>query len=184
LVLNLPLANNVALPGLTTYQKMYGVSPSSTELWNLKVFDAVQSLYGQSIGLDATVYMYSALGQALAGGSDTGSTAFKSTWGPLAISSDATFAVQSYANVFGVPGTPAQIQHFVDQLNFYKSIYTASGAFGDANQIDLLARGAIYGQMIGVKAESPTAALAAASAPADTSLVGVSAQHDITHDFV
>jgi hypothetical protein len=59
----LPLADNVSLPGLTTYQNMYGVSPSSTELWNLKVFDAVQSIYGQSIGLDATVYMYSAVGR-------------------------------------------------------------------------------------------------------------------------
>jgi len=109
---------------------------------------------------------------------------FKSTWGPLTIASDATFVAQAYTNVFGAPGTAAQNQHFVDQMNFYKSIYTASGAFGtDANLIDLLARGAIYGQMLGVKAESPTAALAAASAPADISLVGVSAQDDITHSF-
>jgi len=99
--------------------------------------------------------MYSALGQALADGSDTGSTAFKSTWGPLTISSDATFVTQAYTNVFAASGTAAQIQHFVDQLNFCKSIYTASGAFGThANEIDLLARGAIYGQMIGVKAET------------------------------
>jgi hypothetical protein len=181
----LSLASNVALPALTTYQKMYGVSPSSGELWVLKNFDAAQSLYGQSIGLDATVYMYSALGQALADGSDTGSTAFKSTWGPLTISSDGTFVTQAYTNVFGAPGTAAQNQHFVDQLSFYKSIYTASGAFGtNANEIDLLARGAIYGQMIGIKAENPTALASAASAPADTSLVGVSAQHDITHAFI
>src|SRR5262249_36164858 len=154
----LPLADNVVLPALTTYQKMYGVSPSSGELWVLKNFDAQQSLYGQSIGVqDAVVYMYSALGQALADGSDTGSTAFKSTWGPLTIASDTTFVTQAYINVFGTSGTAAQNQHFVDQLHFYESIYTASHAFGDANHIDLLARGAIYGQMIGVKAESPTA---------------------------
>jgi hypothetical protein len=182
----LPLADNVVLPALTTYQKMYGVSPSSSELWILKNFDAAQSLYGQSIGVqDAVVYMYSALGQALADGSDTGSTAFKSTWGPLTNASDTTFVTQAYTNVFGTSGTAAQNQHFVDQLHFYKSIYTASGAFGtNANEIDLLARGAIYGQMIGVKAENPTAALAAASAPADISLVGVSAQHDITHSSI
>jgi hypothetical protein len=69
-------------------------------------------------------------GQALADGSDTGSTAFKSTWGPLTISSDATFVTQAYTNVFAASGTAAQIQHFVDQLNFYRSIYTASGALG------------------------------------------------------
>jgi hypothetical protein len=181
----LPPPLQLTTPALTTYQKMYGVAPSNAELGVLVQFNSAQYAYGVQIQVqDPIVYVYSALGQALADQSDTGSTAFKSMWGPQAISSDATFAVQSYANVFGVPGTPAQIQHFVDQLNFYKSIYTASGAFGDANQIDLLARGAIYGQMIGVKAENPTAALAAASAPADTSLVGVSAQHDITHDFV
>jgi len=85
----------------------------------------------------------------------------------------------------GASGTAAQIQHFVDQLNFYKSIYTASGAFGtNANEIDLLARGAIYGQMIGVKAENPTAATAAASAQTDTALVGVSGQHDLAHVFI
>ena len=69
-------------------------------------------------------------GQALADGSDTGSTAFKSTWGPLTISSDATFVTQAYTNVFAASGTAAQIQHFVDQLNFYRSIYTAYGALG------------------------------------------------------
>jgi hypothetical protein len=180
----LPPPLQLTTPALTTYQKMYGVAPSNAELGVLVQFNSAQYAYGVQIQVqDPIVYVYSALGQALADQADTGSTAFKSMWGPLAISSDATFAVQSYANVFGVPGTPAQIQHFVDQLNFYKSIYTASGAFGDANQIDLLARGAIYGQMIGVKAENPTAALAAASAPADTFLVGVSAQHDITHSF-
>ena len=163
---------------------MYGVSPSSSELWVLKNFEATQWLYGHSIGVqDGLVYMYSALGQALADGSDTGSTAFKSTWGPLTIASDTTFVTQAYTNVFGTAGTAAQNQHFVDQLHFYESIYTASHAFGDANHIDLLARGAIYGQMLGVKAEISTAALAAASAPADTSLVGVSAQHETTHSL-
>ena len=184
------MASNVALPALTTYQKMYGVSPSSGELWILKNFDATQSLYGQSIGVqDAVVYMYSALGQALATGSDTGSTAFKSTWGPLTIASDATFVTQAYTNVFATAGTAAQIQHFVDQMNFYKSIYTASGAFGtDANRIDLLARGAIFGQMLGVNAENPpvvpAVAVAAATAATDTPLVGVSGQHDLAHGMV
>ena len=90
-----------------------------------------------------------------------------------------SFSTLAYNLVFGHPGTTAQIQHFVDQLNFYESIYTASGAFGtDANRIDLLARGAIFGQMLGVKAEIPAAVAAAATAVTDTTLVGVSGQHD------
>ena len=173
----LPLDVDLTTPALTTYQKMYGVAPSSAELSVLVQFNSAQFAYGVQIQTqDPIVYVYSALGQALAEASDTGSTAFKSTWGPIAIPSDATFAVQAYANVFGVAGLPAQIQHFVDQLNFYESIYTASGAFGtDANRIDLLARGAIFGQMLGVKAEIPAAV---ATAVTDTSLVGVSGQHD------
>jgi hypothetical protein len=184
--LNLPSANNIALPALTTYQQMYAVPPSSTELWILKEFDTVQSIYGQSIGVqDAAVYMYQALGQALADKSDTGSTAFKTTWGPLAISTDATFAAQAYASVFGAQGTQPHIQHFIDQVNFFNSIYTASGAFEtDANQIDLLARGAVYGQMLGIKAENPVAMASAASALTDMALVGVSGQHDMTHHFI
>ena len=67
--LNLSSANNVAIPAQITYQQMYGVLPSSTELWNLKEFDAAQALYGQLIGvLDRTVYVYQALGAALASG--------------------------------------------------------------------------------------------------------------------
>jgi hemolysin type calcium-binding protein len=182
----LPLDVDLTTPALTTYQKMYGVAPSSAELSVLVQFNSAQCAYGVQIQVqDPTVYVYSALGQALAEGSDTGSTAFKSTWGPIAISSDATFAVQAYANVFGVASTPAQIQHFVDQLNFYESIYTASGAFGtDANRIDLLARGAIFGQMLGVEAEIPAPVAAAATAVTDTPLVGVNGQQAITHDFV
>jgi hypothetical protein len=184
--LNLSSANNVALPAQITYPQMYGVPPSSTELWNLKVFDTTQSLYGQSIGVqDAAVYMYQALGQALADQSDTGSTAFKSTWGPQAISNDATFAAQAYAHVFGVQGTLAQIQHFVDQVSFFDKLYTASGAFGtNASEIDLLARGAVYGQMLGIKVENTAAVASTASALTDVALVGVSSQHDLTHDLV
>jgi hypothetical protein len=41
----------------------------------------------------------------------------------------------------------------VSQLSFFENLYTAAGVVGNANNIDLLARGAIYGQMLGVEAE-------------------------------
>jgi hypothetical protein len=184
--LNLPLDNNVALPAPAMYESMYGSAPSSTELWTLKEFDAAQSSYAQAIGIQsAVVYMYSALGQALADRSDTGSTAFSSTWGPQTISSDAALAAQAYDHVFGTQGTQAQVQHFIDQLSFYNTIYETSGAYGtDANYIDLLARGAIYGQMLGVQAADAAQVLTQAATqtvPTDTQLVGVS-QHDMTQN--
>src|SRR5262245_5658802 len=52
----------------------------------------------------------------------------------------------------GTPATPAQVQHFVDQLNLFESIYTASESFGSPTNVDLIARGAVYG-MLGVEAE-------------------------------
>jgi hypothetical protein len=76
--------------------------------------------------------------------------------GPAAIASDATFCANAYANVFGVAGTQVQIQHFIDQVNFLESLLTSSGAYRtDPNRIDLLARGDVFGQMLGVEAENP-----------------------------
>lgn len=182
------LDNSVDLttPALTTYQKMYGVAPSSAELNVLVQFNSAQYEYGVQIQVqDPIVYVYSALAQALSVQSDTGSTAFKSTWGPLAIPSDATFVTQAYADVFGTQGSAAQIQVFIGQINFYKSLYTASGAFGtDANQIDLLARGAIYGQMLGVKVESSGPIPVESSQNPDTTLIGISAPQDMAHILV
>jgi hypothetical protein len=60
----------------------------------------------------------------------------------------------AYTSVFGHAGSAAQVQHFVDQLNFFETLYTAAGTFGSASNIDLLARGAIYGQMLGIDHES------------------------------
>ncbi len=59
----------------------------------------------------------------------------------------------AYTDVFGHPGTPAQVQHFVDQLSFFESIYTASGSFGSPTNVDLIGLGAVYGQMLGFEAE-------------------------------
>ena len=57
----------------------------------------------------------------------------------------------AYTSVFGHAGSAAQVQHFVDQLNFFETLYTAAGTFGSPSNIDLLARGAIYGQMLGIE---------------------------------
>ena len=57
--------------------------------------------------------------------------------------------VDAYAGVFGHAGSAAQVNIFVDQLTYFEAQYTAAGVFGGASNIDLLARGAIYGQMLG-----------------------------------
>ena len=130
---------------------MYGVAPGAAETNLLADFNAMQYVYGHNIGVfSPKVYEYEALGLALAERSDTGSVAFKSKYGPTTIGSDSAFVTQAYFDVFGVNGTGAQIQQFVNQVNFFKNLYAGSGAYGsDFNRIDLLARGAIYGQMMG-----------------------------------
>ena len=50
--------------------------------------------------------------------------------------------------------SPSSVQQFVDQLDFFEALYSAAGTFGSASNIDLLARGAIYGQMLGIEHES------------------------------
>jgi glucose/arabinose dehydrogenase len=154
-------AFNLTTPSITTYTKMYGVSPSAAEVNKLVVFATDQFNYASKIQVaDPLIYVYEALGAALATVSDTGSVVFKNTWGPSTIASDVAFVSLAYVDVFGHAGSSAQIQHFVDQINFLTGLYNASGAYGtDANLIDLLARGAIYGQMLSFAAEASSTAV-------------------------
>ncbi len=73
---------------------------------------------------------------------------------PASAAGDAQFVTDAYASVFGHAGTAAQVQHFSDQLSFFEGLYTAAGTFGSASNIDLLARGAVYGQMLGIEHET------------------------------
>ena len=163
-------------PSSETYVKMYGVSPSADELNILVAFATNQHDYASKINVPhPLIYVYQALGAALATVSDTGSVVFKNNWGPTTIASDATFVSLAYVDVFGHAGRSAQVQQFVDQINFIKGLYTASGVYGtDANLIDLLARGAIYGQMLGVNAELAQSLSGAEATGTAVPLVGVS----------
>jgi probable HAF family extracellular repeat protein len=168
-----PLAFSADTAGEIVYGKEYGVDPNPDEHNILVAFTTSQYAYGQQIGvMDPVVYAYEALGVALA----STATHFENTFGtsnpayPNSAAGDAQFAADSYASVFGHPGTSAQVQHFVDQLNFFEALYTASGSFGSAANVDLLARGAIYGQMLGVQAEL-----------LQVPIIGVSAT-SVTHD--
>ena len=132
------------------YAAEYGSPPDPTETFKLIGFTTPQYAYGQQIGvIDPVIYAYEALGATLA----SGASHFQNTYGPNAIPTDNVFVTNAYTDVFGHPGTPAQLQHFVDQLSFLETIYTASGSFGSATNVDLIARGAVYGQMLGAEAE-------------------------------
>jgi autotransporter passenger strand-loop-strand repeat protein len=105
--------------------------------------------------MDPNVYAFEALGVALATGQH-----FQNEFGPsnpaypVSTIGDIHFVDDAYTSVFGHAGTPAQVQHFADQLSFFEGLYTAAGTFGSQSNIDLLARGAVYGQMLGIEQES------------------------------
>ena len=138
------------IAGTIVYTAEFGSAPDTTELNVLNQFAQTQFAYGQKIGvMDPSIYAFQALGVALA----STATNFQNTFGP-AVDGDVQFLVDAYASVFGQPGSGAQIQQFSDQLNFFETLYTAAGAFGSQSNIDLLARGAVYGQMLGIEHES------------------------------
>jgi hypothetical protein len=117
---------------------MNSAPPNDATIANLIDFETTQYDYGSSIGVsDPLIYMWQALGQALCEGANS----FVSNYGPLALHDDATFAMQAYEAAFGFSAGQAQVDHFVQQVNYFESIYTDSGAYGtDPARIDLLAR--------------------------------------------
>jgi autotransporter passenger strand-loop-strand repeat protein len=142
--------------GTIVYTAEFGMAPSATELTILNQFTQAQFDFGQKIGvMDPSIYAFQALGVALASGPH-----FQDTFGPtnalypVSTVGDVHFVDAAYASVFGHAGTAAQIQLFVDQLDSFEALYSAAGTFGSASNIDLLARGAIYGQMLGIEHES------------------------------
>ena len=142
--------------GTNVYTAEYGSGPSASELSVLSQFAQAQFEYGQKIGvMDPSVYAYQSLGAALATGPH-----FQNEFGPsnpaypVSTVGDVHFIDAAYASVFGHAGTAAPIQLFVDQLDSFEALYTAAGTFGSTSNIDLLARGAVYGQMLGIEHES------------------------------
>jgi hypothetical protein len=137
--------------GLAVYLAMTSSQPNDATIANLINFGTLQYNYGSSIGVsDPLIYMWQAFGQALTEVSNF----FNSTYGPMTLPNDSTFVAEAYDAAFGFAPGQAQIDHFVQQVDYFESIYTDSGAYGtDATRIDLLARGAVYGQMLGISAE-------------------------------
>jgi hypothetical protein len=151
LVLTANGATDLKANGQAVYQAMNSALPSDAIAANLVNFAKLQYAYGVSIGVsDAILYVWEALGQALC----EGAAFFASTLGPLALQSNTTFATEAYEEAFGFLPGQSQIMHFVEQVQYFESIYTASGQYGaDATRVELLARGAVYGQMLGISAD-------------------------------
>jgi RTX calcium-binding nonapeptide repeat (4 copies) len=135
----------------SVYQAMTSVLPADSTLSNLISFSTAQYGWALNVGVLDPV---AAMGEALGLGLCESAGFFISSFGPAALQNDATFVSKAYEQAFGFLPSQAQTTHFLDQLHYFDSFYTAFGTYGtDPARIDLLARGAVYGQMLGISAE-------------------------------
>ena len=191
---------NTSIPAVAVEASMYGAVGSSAEITLL----ATQFLPGQvafalEYGLNPQVVATEALGLLFAFGNETGSQAFANNFGPLnpampnSTAGDAAFAASAASAIFGSASTANLInviQGFVSNWKaFYASIDILPGiSHPTAAQIDLAARGAAWGDAVGVALTSNIGSLtgqvinflddaAQGTAQYSVSLVGQPAHH-------
>jgi hypothetical protein len=135
---------------------MYNATGTAAEINSLITnFLPAQIANATSNGLNPQVYACEALGLAFAFGNETGSTAFANNFGPSTIQSDAAFAAAACGTIFGAASTANLVNVMGNFVANWKAFYTLQGIPGNAtptvNQIDIAARGAAWGDMVGVE---------------------------------
>jgi ELWxxDGT repeat protein len=152
---------DTTIPAVAVEASMYGVVGSSTEVNLLSLqFLPAQVANAAKYGLNTQVYACEVLGLAFAFGNETASQAFGTQFGPSnsnmpdTAAGDQAFAVAATNALFGSAqnaNTPLAILGFVSN---WKAFYTSNGVPGIANpsadQIDLSARAAAWGDAVGV----------------------------------
>jgi hypothetical protein len=123
-------------------------------------FLPAQIAFATQHGFNPLVFASEVLGLAFAFGNENGGTAFATNFGPsnaampATTAGDAAFAAAAASTIFGsvaTANTPGAILGFVSS---WEAFYTSNGIPGIANptaaQIDLAARGAAWGDAVGV----------------------------------
>jgi hypothetical protein len=152
---------DTTIPAIAVEGSMYNAVGSAAET----AFIATQFLPGQvtnalKFGLNPQVYACEAVGLAFAFGNENRATTFDTNFGPsnhatpATPAGDAAFAAAAASAIFGsaaTTNTPGAILQFVSN---WEAFYTAHGVPGISNatatQIDLAARGAAWGDAVGV----------------------------------
>jgi probable HAF family extracellular repeat protein len=148
------------VPAVTVEATMYGATGTAAEITNLtNNFLPAQVANALNHGLNALVYASEVLGLAFAFGNETGSAAFANNFGPSntampnTAAGDAAFASAASGTIFGAASTANLVNVMRSFVSFWEGFYTANGVPGlnaSAAQIDLAARGAAWGDMVGV----------------------------------
>ena len=120
---------------------LLGPTPNQQHLGELADFDAKQLAFYTAAGVSRPqLGPFEALGL---GFSET--SAFKNKYDDL---DDSLFVTKAYFDTFGRAGTNDQIKHFNDQLGTFETLYAGNGQ--STAQADLHAKGAVFGQMVGI----------------------------------
>ena len=152
---------NTAIPAVAVEGTMYDVVPTSAELdFLVNEFLPGQVANAIEYGLNPLVYASEVLGLAFAFGNETGSTAFANLFGPTSATlpnsaaGDAAFSSAAVNAIFGPAATPNLISVMNEWVAFWGGFYTANGIPGlaspTADEIDLAARAAAWGDAVGV----------------------------------
>ena len=152
---------NTTIPAVAVEGSMYGAVGTSAETTLLATqFLPPQVAVATQLGLNSQVYACEALGLALAFGNETGGTAFADAFGPSnstmpnSTAGDLAFATAAATAIFGSASTINLINVMDAWVTNWKAFYTSNGLPGIANataaQIDLAARGAAWGDAVGV----------------------------------
>ena len=179
---------------------MYNATGTAAEITSLITnFLPSQMAHATQSGFNAQVYACEALGLAFAFGNETGSTTFGKNFGPSnnampnTVAGDAVFAAAACGTIFGGASTANLVSVMDTFVTNWKVFYTSHGipfiATPTAGQIDLAARGAAWGDMVGValvNAINPLSAqvmnfvydMAEGTAIHGVSLVGQPIHHD------
>ena len=152
---------DTTIPAVAVEGSMYGAVGTSAEVTSLTTnFLPPQITNATNNGLNAQVYACEALGLVFAFGNENGATTFANKFGPTnssmpnSTAGDAAYAAAAAAAIFASASTTNLVNVLEGFVSNWKAFFTANGVSGisspTANQIDLAARGAAWGDMVGV----------------------------------
>jgi hypothetical protein len=152
---------DTTIPAVAVEGSMYNAVGSAAEIAKLATqFLPAQVANAIQHGFIPQVYASEALGLAFAFGDENGGTAFATNFGPsnsampATVIGDVAFALAASNAIFGGAST-SNLIHVIDGfVTNWEAFYTSSGIPGishaTAAQIDLAARGAAWGDAVGV----------------------------------
>jgi hypothetical protein len=156
---------DTTIPAVAVEASMYGAVGTSAEVTKLaNEFLPAQADFAKAHGFDPVIFASEALGLVFAFGNEQGSTSFASKFGPSntmmpnSTAGDASFAAAASTTIFGLASTANLIHVMEGFVANWTAFYGSNGlpwtSNPSADLIDLAARGAAWGDAVGVALEN------------------------------